>query len=139
CFYRDGFLLALARIDSITLVGAVGDWHEVLSLIGVRRSQVVLLDADRDERLDAVRRLSVASSTVHVIALFVRESEASVLSLAEAGISGYVICEDSLERLVVVIESIARGELLCFLRVAARLIRHVASLSRHDVHVGLSN
>ena len=42
-------------------------------------------------------------------------------------VSGYVSREDSLDDLVAVVESVGRGELLCSPRVAASLLRRVAS------------
>src|SRR5262249_34883111 len=45
------------------------------------------------------------------------------------GVTGYVTREASLDELVAVIQSVARGEMLCSPRIAGALVRRVASLA----------
>jgi DNA-binding NarL/FixJ family response regulator len=131
-FYRDGLAVALARSGSIAVVGQLGSWTEALPLIGARRPEIILLDADPDERLDAIRRLAGAAARPRVVALCIREHETSVLPLAEAGVSGFVSYDHSLDQLIDVIASIARGELPCSPRTAAVLLRHITCLAQRD-------
>jgi DNA-binding NarL/FixJ family response regulator len=51
------------------------------------------------------------------------------LAYAEAGVSGYVTCEQPVEDVVRAVKAVARGEMLCTPRVAATLVRHVATLA----------
>jgi DNA-binding NarL/FixJ family response regulator len=55
--------------------------------------------------------------------------EDQVVACAEAGIAGYVDRDASLRDLVATVRSVARGELLCSPRIAARLMRRVAELA----------
>ncbi len=64
-----------------------------------------------------------------VVALAMPEVEPRLVALAEAGISGYVSREGSIEDLIAVIESVFRGEMLCSPRMAATLLRRVTALA----------
>ena len=56
------------------------------------------------------------------------------MSGAEAGAAGYLLRSDPLVELVAVIGSVARGETRCSPRVAAALLRRVATLSHERRH-----
>jgi DNA-binding NarL/FixJ family response regulator len=49
---------------------------------------------------------------IKVIARAVSEAEGEVIAVAEAGAAGYVAREGSIDDLVAVVESVARGEVL---------------------------
>jgi DNA-binding NarL/FixJ family response regulator len=61
------------------------------------------------------------------VALALPEAEADVIACAEAGASGYVPREGTLDDVEAVIESVARGEALCSPRIAATLLRRIAA------------
>src|SRR5262249_10913963 len=62
---------------------------------------------------------------VRVIGFGVEEIEGEILACAEAGLAGYVPCDASLDDLVVRVESVLRGELLCTPRMAATLFHRL--------------
>ena len=68
-------------------------------------------------------------ASVKVIAVAITEDERALLAFAEAGVSGYVTCEQSVDDVVAVVHAVAREEMLCTPRVAATLLRHVAVLA----------
>jgi len=53
-----------------------------------------------------------------------------VLAMAEAGASGYVALDGSIEDLAAVVDSVSRGETLCSPVIAATLFHRVATLTR---------
>jgi DNA-binding NarL/FixJ family response regulator len=108
------------------VVGQATSWQEAVPLVRARRPDLILLDSDET---DAVRRLAEACAEARIIALSVREPERNLLPFAEAGIAGYVTRDQSLTELVEIVQSVARGELPCSPRMAAGLLRHVASLA----------
>jgi DNA-binding NarL/FixJ family response regulator len=55
--------------------------------------------------------------------------EHRILACAEAGASGYVPHDASLEELLTVVQAVAQGELLCSPRMAASLFRRLAALA----------
>jgi DNA-binding NarL/FixJ family response regulator len=80
----------------------------------------------------AVRDIESLTPASRVVALGVADVEADVLACAEAGVAGYVRREGSLEDLVVAVEGVARGEMLCSPELAGSLWRRVAVLSANQ-------
>ena len=130
------FVLAEARLYGEALA-------EFLSR---RRFQVVGVGAPPDFRLEALRsakvdlilvdaRLSALIAEVKgfggapVVALDVAESEDAVLACAEAGATGFVYRDASLEGLLTTLESVESGEMPCSPRIAARLMNRLAWLA----------
>jgi DNA-binding NarL/FixJ family response regulator len=70
-----------------------------------------------------------ATPEAKIIALGVEDDEDIVLACAEAGVSGFVPPEGTLDDLLATVESVRRGEILCSPRTAGVLLRRVASLA----------
>jgi len=64
-----------------------------------------------------------------VVAFAVAEREENILACAEAGISGYVAQDGSVEDLIAAVQRALRGEVMCSPRVAALLFSRAATLS----------
>jgi len=125
--YRDGLRDALSsRFD---VVGAAASPAFGLPEIATVRPDVVLLDADGADSAGAVADVIVTSPGTRVVALAMPEVEARLVGLAEAGISGYVSRQGSIDDLVATIESVVRGEMLCSPQMAATLLRRVTALA----------
>ena len=77
----------------------------------------------------AVRAVVRALPATKVLALAMPEIEPRLIALAEAGISGYVSRDGSIEDLVEAVDSVHRGEMLCSPRMAATLLRRVTALA----------
>ncbi len=71
-----------------------------------------------------------------VVALGLK-AEPELLTYAEAGIMGYVTEDASLDELIGVIRSAARGELICSPRLAGGLVRRLAALAAAHTHDSL--
>jgi DNA-binding NarL/FixJ family response regulator len=80
--------------------------------------------ATRDS-LSAVRALRDRMPAILLVGFGVDEVEREILACAEAGLAGYVPCDASLDELVLRIESVCRGELLCTPKIAASLFRRL--------------
>jgi DNA-binding NarL/FixJ family response regulator len=65
----------------------------------------------------------------NVVALAVPDLEADVLTCAEAGVSAYVTREQPISALTETILGVARGEAICSARMAATLLRRIATLA----------
>jgi two-component system nitrate/nitrite response regulator NarL len=127
--YREGMHASLAGRPQFTVVGAVSDVDRALDLLATVTPQVVILDMATRGSVAGARRLRAAAPSTHVIGFGVQEDEREILACAEAGLSGYVPCDASVDDLVARIYSVARGELLCTPRMAAMLFRR---LGTHD-------
>src|SRR6266516_3224851 len=132
CLYREGLAEMLGRTGVISVVGSAGDVAEGLAL-SARRDKppdVILLDTFPADAALRIRELLDGLRDVPVLALTVPNSETEILTIAEAGIAGFVTSDASVGDLVAAIESVARGEALCSPSVAAALMRRLASLAR---------
>lgn len=127
--YREGLLASLERAGSFDVVGTASDRAACLASVRALRPQVVLFDLAMAGAAEALPETAAAASGTRVVVLGVREVESEVIACAEAGVSGYVTREASLEELVSVVESVARGEMLCSPRIAALLNRRVAAVA----------
>jgi DNA-binding NarL/FixJ family response regulator len=79
------------------------------------------------ELLPFIRAVRRQLPAIKVVAFAVEELENILIRCAEAGVSGYVTCDASLDELVSVIRSVVREEYVCPPRIAAMLLRRLAS------------
>jgi two-component system, NarL family, nitrate/nitrite response regulator NarL len=126
--YREGLAASLARDGRFDVAGTAADADECLDAVRALGPDVVLLDLTIADALAAVR--AVAGSDTRLIALGVREVEADVVDAAEAGVSGYVGRDASLQELVDAVVCTARGESPCPPQITALLIGRIASAAR---------
>jgi DNA-binding NarL/FixJ family response regulator len=128
-FYREGLADALSRRPELRVVGTAASAGDALARIRLLEPGVVLLDTAVAGMFELVRRLGDAQAPTPVIALALPERASEVLACAEAGVSGYVTQDASLEDLAGTIRGVLRGELRCTPRIAATLFKRVATLA----------
>ena len=126
--YREGLTDALVQSGRCEVAATAADVFAALDAVEAHRPDVVLLDLALVDANEAVRELGHADPPARVVALGVREEPSEVIALAEAGVAGYVTRDATLDQLVDVVESIARGEMLCSPRIAALLLQRVAAV-----------
>lgn len=127
--YCEGLAEILGRRACIEVVGVASDPVRGLWRDRDLQPDVVLVDTSMPQAITAVRAILATRSMARVIALGVSEEDQDVLVFAEAGVCGYVTRDATLEHLVAVIESVARGEVPCPPRLAAMLLRHIHVLA----------
>ena len=125
--YREG--LAHVLRNRIEVIGMAATWEEAATSIVEQRPQIVLLELTTTQGFDAVRHILALEAAPKIVALGVPNAEEELFACAEAGVSGYVTRDDSLETMLEAIESVARGELLCSPRMAAALFARVSALT----------
>jgi two-component system, NarL family, nitrate/nitrite response regulator NarL len=124
--YRDGLVEILSREQELLVVGTADCAAGALAQTADLSPDIILVDQAMPESVPTVRALLALCPSVKIISLAVRENEREVIACAEAGVSGYVPREASLDDLLAVVDSVGRGELLCSPQVAASLLRRVA-------------
>jgi len=127
--YREGLAHILGRDARLTVVGTAADLDHALALVREQVAGVVLVDMAMPRSLETVRAVVATMPALRVVALGVPDHERDLLACAEAGVAGYVPREGSVAELIAVLESVARGELLCSPRAAAALLHRVAALA----------
>jgi len=136
CFYREGLISYLDRQSCLHVTGAGVGAADTLELVELSRPDVVLLDIAMADSLRTVRTIRELHPAVRVLALAVCEEDHDVIACAEAGVAGYVHRTASLDDVVQMIESVSRGECMVSPRVAASLLRKVASLASDRLAAG---
>ena len=126
--FREG-LANILRRDRGVRVAATASAAEALRAVAESRPAVALVDMATADALATIRALVLAAPELKVVALAVPETEGEVIACAEAGISGLVSRDASLDDLIEAIDSVSRGEMVCSPRVAARLLRRVRTLA----------
>ena len=130
-FYREALRPALHVEHGVAVVGTSPP-EEVLALLGSTRPDVLLLHVGVPAGPLLARTVRGTYPSVRVIALAAAEVDEVIMPWAEAGISGYVPRNASLEHLVDTIRIVARGEAACSPVVTAALLRRVAAFARPD-------
>lgn len=123
--YREGMRASLAQRPHLHVVGTAADVPASLQMIRETNPHLLVLDMATRGSHEGIRLLREVSPQMRLIGFGVQEDEHEVLACAEAGLSGYVPCDASLDELVDCIESVARGELRCTPKVAAALFRRL--------------
>lgn len=118
--HRENLCGALKRAENLNVVGTAATLADATPRLLELRPQVALLDAKKLEHLDFPPS-AAADPAAKLVAVGVPESEA--LSWIEAGVSGYVCPEASLEDLTFAIARVARGELVTSPEIAAHVLR----------------
>ena len=126
--YREGLTSSLARQGGLEVLGAESS-GDVLGRISTLQPEVLLLDLAARDSLTIPRRARQIHPILRVVAFAVAEVDEQVLACAEAGISGYVAQDGSVEDLVAAVLRALKGELECSPRIAALLFGRMATLS----------
>lgn len=127
--YREGLAAELRAQSGLRLVGLASDFDSAVSAVRMARPDVVLLDAGTSRTTELVSSLKEIHSLTHVIAFAVDESERDIELCAEAGVTGFVTRDVTVDGLVSAIRAAVRGELTCSPRMAAMLFQRVTALS----------
>jgi len=129
---REGLAFVLAQQQDISVIGSVADPGEVLEELGRLRPAVIILDLGLPARrgLEEAQRIRGRSPDSKILMMGVSELESDVLACIEAGASGYLPQEASLEDLLNNIQALAAGETLCSPRVAALTFARIAEGAR---------
>jgi DNA-binding NarL/FixJ family response regulator len=122
--YREGLADSLAQRHRLAVIATANNLDDT-SRLDELKPDVVVLDMSARGSLDTIRRVSSSSARARIVAFAVEETERDVLLCAEAGASGYVACDGTMDDLVNTIHSVARGELLCSPRIAATVVSSV--------------
>ena len=128
--YREGLAASLAR-DSRLEAAAIVGLDEALTTVERVRPDAVVLDASTSQGLTLARQLKSADPTLPIVGFGISESAADVIGCAEAGLSGFVGQNGSVDALITVVIDALRGEFHCSPRVTTILCARLARLADH--------
>jgi two-component system, NarL family, nitrate/nitrite response regulator NarL len=127
--HLDGVATILAGDGRVRVVGSAPLPIRAPAELRDLRPQVVLLDAAAPDRLTEAHRIHEEAPEACIVALAVPDEEDEVVSCAEAGISGCVRPDASVDELVRMIYGAVQGEARCSPRVTSALMRRLAALA----------
>jgi DNA-binding NarL/FixJ family response regulator len=128
--YREGLAALFSERQGFAVAATAVAREDGLAHVRRSRPDIVLVALGPGAGAPLVRELVATAPSTRVVMLGVTDDDPEVLPLAEAGVAGYVTTEASGEEIVLVVESVARGEMPCSPRLAATLLRRVASLAQ---------
>lgn len=127
-FYREGIAGVLERAG-MNVVGLAAEWPDALDDVVAGRPDVVVLDVAGPRGLEIVRELRLSLPETRIVVLAIVEVERDVIAWAEAGISGYVTRDGSLDDIVRSVESAARREAHCAPNISGALLERLHVLA----------
>ena len=113
----------------ISVIGGADPGEDILPVLMALSPDVLLLDVGGANRLSPAIRLVVQLPRLRILGLAVEEVEAQVIACAEAGLSGYVPCNASVEDLVAALRCVTFGDTPCSGAMAGGLFRHVSRVA----------
>jgi DNA-binding NarL/FixJ family response regulator len=130
--YEQGLIRLFNDDPRIKVAGSASDGPPAPATItcGSEPPHVLLLDTSMPGAAGVLDAVAGEPTPVRVIAIAVRNVEHEVVEWAEAGVAAIVGQEDSIDELLATIAAVADGETLCSPRVAATLLRRVATQKR---------
>jgi two-component system nitrate/nitrite response regulator NarL len=127
--YREALSELLGRESDFDVRGNAATADECLEAARDCGAEMVLVDADAPDALDALARLRQLSRPPYVVALGLPEAEEALVPYADAGVSAYVLRDEPLTELVATLRAAAMGDLRCSSHTAGILMRRVAKLA----------
>lgn len=127
--HREGLARTLAQRPGVHRVHTAADVPEALAQAASLCPAVVLLDLSAGFDCSLAGELQAACPSTQVVVLGIEAEEDAILACVEAGASGYLSRDGSLDDLVTTIHSVAQDKLPCSPRISAALARRVARLA----------
>ena len=121
---------ALSDEPDIEIIGVAETGDDVLET--APKCDVILVSTQRSDEntLNIVETVATADVDVKILVLGLAESESDILKYVEAGADGYVLKDDSVDKLLRHIRAAYNGEALVSPDMAAALMSRVAELAQ---------
>jgi len=114
----------------MTVVGCAHTPEEALVLGAGCDVALVNTDLGRARALELVYTLKEAAPKAQVLVLGLTESREQVLQFVQAGVTGYVLADDSVDDMILRIRSACEGHALVSPKIAGALMRRLSELAR---------
>ena len=127
--YREALGSALERVADIAVYGTAARPTDHIADGSLLGPDVALVDAGIADAVAAVHTLHRVWPLLRVVVLTASEAEPDLVRLAEAGVGGFVLHDESVGQLAAAIYGVMRGEAPCPPRLAAALLQHLSALA----------
>jgi two-component system nitrate/nitrite response regulator NarL len=108
----DGIQLLLEYEDNIQIVGTANDGEALLEIIAKKRPTVVLTDIrmPKMDGIEATKRIKKDYPSIRVIAFTMFDQMDAIEQMLQAGASGYLLKNSSLNEVLTAIQKVANNE-----------------------------
>lgn len=123
---------ALEDEPDIDVVGCVTTYEEALQVIREREVDVALVSTRLPDNggLRLTSAIDEISPSTKVLALGLTEEKKRVLRYVEAGASGYILKDDSLEDLIEIVRATQEGKVFVSPQIAAAMMERLSDLAQ---------
>jgi DNA-binding NarL/FixJ family response regulator len=110
--FRDGLRSILASKAGVEVVGEAGDGSVAVEMAAALTPDVVIMDIGMHglNGVEAARRIKANAPGVQVVALSTHSDKRYVLSMLEAGASGYVLKTAAVDEMCRAVQAVAEGK-----------------------------
>ncbi|MCL5036487.1 MAG: response regulator transcription factor [Chloroflexi bacterium] len=128
--FREMLYHALMEEEDLKVVDQAVDGKQALEMVKLHNPDVLVLDIDmpRMNGIEVTRSIRGSSSDTRVVILTAFDEDDYIFQLVEAGASGYLLKDTSLEEVIRAIRIAYSGESLIQPRVADKILREFARL-----------
>ncbi len=134
---REGLCLMLAEEEELDVLGAVPDAKSALTLMMQARPDVVVLFSAAGDCLAAVSALRASWPALPLLVVSGAVLPEAVQVLLQAGVSGYMPTEASVDELVRAVYSVGRGERAIHPTILLGLLSHLSTQEQESEPVAL--
>ena len=122
--FRSGLARLLRDDPRVDVVGEAGDGAEAVRLAARLKPDVVLMDLRMPnlDGIEATRQIILADPEVKIIVLTAFDTDNQVILALQAGASGFVLKQATLEAIVQAIEAVMSGQRVMASQVAQRVL-----------------
>ena len=118
----------LKEEKDIKVVGCVTTLEEAVAQIDQCNIALVGATLPNEETLQFIRKLTKTDSSARVVVMGLPKSEEVIVEYIEAGITGYVLHDESADELVDKIRAVAKGEATVSPNIVAALMERIVKL-----------
>jgi DNA-binding NarL/FixJ family response regulator len=120
-----GMRMVLNSVPEIQIVGEATNGQEALRQVAELAPDVLVLDVNLPDinGLEVTRRLRAKGTNTAVLILTIHSDSQMIFGLLQAGASGYVLKDDSLETLGSAIQAVAHGERWLSSRITEQVVQ----------------
>jgi len=137
--YCEGLSRVLSATYPLEVIGAENNFLDAIENIKQNVPDVILLDMTMADSCRIADNVMKISPQTKIVALAVSENEENIVGCAEAGITGYVAREASLDELIETVIGAQKGEFCCPPKIAACIFKTIQRIAKSTNNGCLSN
>ncbi len=123
--FRQGFLSMIKKEKQLSVIGQAKDGEELVQLVVKNKPDVAFVDISmpKMDGIEATRLIVEQSPITHVVALSMFNDDNHIIDMLEAGASGYLLKNTTLEEVLKAIDSVMKGDNYFCNDTSAKLVR----------------